>query len=213
MRRECPARPADCGTGPGTRCRRPPARRRPARPQRPAARAPAARRSRPPPARSSAAGGARPQHVDQLGEAHRIAPDREGDDEAERQDRERNQQAGQEGAGHEFAEVNTLYSPQIRLSSSAKADDPVPILPQVHMQRSYWVYILAGKIGGTLYVGVTNDLVQSGLRTSDGSRRRLYEKIQSSSARVFRAVQRHRSGNPSRKAAEEMESRVEDCAD
>ena len=25
--------------------------------------------------------------------------------------------------------------------------------------RSYWVYILASKIGGTLYVGVTNDLV------------------------------------------------------
>ncbi len=28
------------------------------------------------------------------------------------------------------------------------------------MQRSYWVYILAGKMGGTLYVGVTNDLVR-----------------------------------------------------
>jgi putative endonuclease len=27
-------------------------------------------------------------------------------------------------------------------------------------ERSYWVYILASKIGGTLYVGVTNDLVR-----------------------------------------------------
>lgn len=27
-------------------------------------------------------------------------------------------------------------------------------------QRSYWVYILASQIGGTLYVGITNDLVR-----------------------------------------------------
>jgi putative endonuclease len=27
-------------------------------------------------------------------------------------------------------------------------------------ERSYWVYILAGKIGGTLYIGVTNELVR-----------------------------------------------------
>jgi putative endonuclease len=26
--------------------------------------------------------------------------------------------------------------------------------------RSYWVYILASKIGGTLYIGVTSDLVR-----------------------------------------------------
>jgi len=27
-------------------------------------------------------------------------------------------------------------------------------------QRSYWVYILASRIGGTLYVGVTSDLIR-----------------------------------------------------
>jgi putative endonuclease len=27
-------------------------------------------------------------------------------------------------------------------------------------ERSYWVYILASRIGGALYIGVTNDLVR-----------------------------------------------------
>jgi putative endonuclease len=28
------------------------------------------------------------------------------------------------------------------------------------MERTYWVYILASRIGGTLYIGVTNDLIR-----------------------------------------------------
>jgi putative endonuclease len=30
----------------------------------------------------------------------------------------------------------------------------------MHKERSFWVYILANKIGGTLYIGVTSDLVR-----------------------------------------------------
>jgi putative endonuclease len=28
------------------------------------------------------------------------------------------------------------------------------------MEKTYWVYILASKLGGTLYIGVTSDLVR-----------------------------------------------------
>ena len=31
---------------------------------------------------------------------------------------------------------------------------------EVTKDKIYWVYILAGTIGGTLYIGVTNDLVR-----------------------------------------------------
>ena len=30
----------------------------------------------------------------------------------------------------------------------------------MHADRSYWVYILASRIGGTLYIGITNDLAR-----------------------------------------------------
>jgi putative endonuclease len=53
-----------------------------------------------------------------------------------------------------------LAEPHTRLSSSAKADDPVLVGYRCSMGRSYWVYIVASKMGGTLYIGVTNDLVR-----------------------------------------------------
>ena len=32
--------------------------------------------------------------------------------------------------------------------------------PSMRAERSYWVYILASDVGGTLYIGVTNNLVR-----------------------------------------------------
>jgi putative endonuclease len=32
--------------------------------------------------------------------------------------------------------------------------------PAIHQKMTYWVYILASKPGGTLYIGVTNNLVR-----------------------------------------------------
>jgi putative endonuclease len=46
------------------------------------------------------------------------------------------------------------------LSSPAKAGDPASQAEALSIERSYWVYILASKVGGTLYIGVTNNLVR-----------------------------------------------------
>jgi len=45
------------------------------------------------------------------------------------------------------------------LSSPAQAGDPVNAGFAMG-QRSYWVYILASQLGGTLYIGITSDLIR-----------------------------------------------------
>jgi putative endonuclease len=77
---------------------------------------------------------------------------------------------------------------------------------------SYWVYILASQIGGTLYIGVTNDLV-----------RRVYEHRANAVPGFTRKYGVHRlvyfeqfgdieSAIRREKTIEEMESRMENSS-
>lgn len=81
------------------------------------------------------------------------------------------------------------------------------------MSRQFYVYILASRIGGTIYVGVTNDLVRriaehkskevEGFTLRYGVDRLVY----------FEGVRRCRDRDPAREAAEEMAARMEDQTD
>jgi putative endonuclease len=78
--------------------------------------------------------------------------------------------------------------------------------------RSFYVYILASKVGGTLYIGVTNDLVRR-----VGERRLKLVESFTEKYDVDRLVYFGQFDDPerhqAREAAEEMESRLEDTID
>jgi len=52
----------------------------------------------------------------------------------------------------------------------------------------FWVYILASRIGGTLYIGITNDLVRRIYEHREGLIEGFTKKMRRSSARSFRTV-------------------------
>src|SRR5262245_27250602 len=88
-------------------------------------------------------------------------------------------------------------------------DDSRGISVIMSIERSYWVYFLASRIGGTLYIGGDESARSASLRPQDGPRRRLHEEVSRQSARIFRAIRRYQCRDCPRKAAEEVEAGLE----
>jgi putative endonuclease len=76
--------------------------------------------------------------------------------------------------------------------------------------RSFYVYILTNRIGGTLYIGVTNDLIrrvaEHRLKIAESFTKR-HDLTRLVYFRVFRP---DRTGDPPREAVKEVASRLED---
>jgi putative endonuclease len=51
--------------------------------------------------------------------------------------------------------------------------------------KSYWIYVLASRPRGTLYVGMTSDLVPAHLRASGRLSRRLRQRTQCEDAGLY----------------------------
>jgi len=77
--------------------------------------------------------------------------------------------------------------------------------------RSFYVYILASRIGGTLYIGVTNDLIRRVAEHRLKQVKGFTKKYEVDKLAYFE--QFDDALNAIQRATEEMESRLEDPAD
>ena len=77
------------------------------------------------------------------------------------------------------------------------------------MEKQPCVYLLTSGRNGTLYCGVTSDLVQRVWQ----HREHLHQALRRDAAGLVRAASRHGIGDPARKADQAVESRMEDAAD
>jgi hypothetical protein len=87
---------------------------------------------------------------------------------------------------------------------------PVPYPSIHHAEMSFWVYILASRPGGTLYVGVTRDLIRRIFEHRNKLISGFTKRYGVTRLGLFRRAQ-HRFGcDPTGKEHQALASRVED---
>ena len=79
--------------------------------------------------------------------------------------------------------------------------------------RSFYVYILASRIGGTLYIGVTNDLIRRVAEHRLKSVKGFTKKYDVDRLDLLRTVRRWRERDQARKTIEEVQSSLENPVD
>jgi putative endonuclease len=75
--------------------------------------------------------------------------------------------------------------------------------------RQFFVYIMASGRNGTLYVGVTSNLVQRVWQHKEGCGRGVHPSVWGQDTRLFRSSRNRRECHCPRKADEEMEKSLE----
>jgi putative endonuclease len=79
--------------------------------------------------------------------------------------------------------------------------------------RSYYVYILASRIGGTLYIGVTNDLIRRVYEHKSGDAESFTKRHDVNRLVYFECFDEIEQAIRREKTAQEMAARLEDNVD